>query len=87
MMNHPTHSYKNPVLEGQEQEHALLHKGGSNWATETFLGVNYRGSPIHRIDADAYLTDIASYWKIHEKKLWLVVAFCLLFIVTRLLGS
>lgn len=87
MMHTPSHSFNNPVLEGKEQEHALAHKGGDNWATETFVRINYKGLPVHKIDADAYLNDLGAFWHIHERKLWLVIAFCLLFLTAKLLGS
>lgn len=88
MINQNTKSsYKNPELDEPLQDSALLHRGGNNWGTETFIHVNHQGTPIHRINSDAYFNDFAGYWAIHEKKLWIVLAFCLLFLTMKLLGS
>jgi len=80
-------SYKNPILPEEEQDSAFRHRGGNNWGNETFVHVNHFGTPIHRVNADAYLNDLAGYWSLHEKKLWLIFAFCLLFFAMKLLGS
>lgn len=83
----PKHSYKNPELSLKLQDSGLRNKGGTNFATETFLHVNYKGVPIHRVNPEVYLNDIASYWKNKEKTLWIVIAVCLLFLTLKLLGS
>lgn len=85
-MNFPKHSFKNPVLSDDLQDSGLKNKGGTNFATETFLQVNYKGVPIHRIDPEVYLNDIAKYWSLKEKKLWLIVGFCFLFLAMKLIS-
>ena len=86
MMKIPVHNHKNPVLPVNQQDSGLIHKGGTNYATETFVHVNYKGVPVNRIDADVYLNDIASFWREHERILWVVTGCCCLFLAMKLLG-
>ena len=78
--------YKNPQLPEDLQDSGLRRKGGTNFATETFLQVNYRGVPVHRIDPEVYLMDVAKYWSLKEKPLWLIVAFGFLFLAMKLIS-
>jgi len=84
---HPKHSFKNPELPLELQDSGLRHKGGTNWATETFLHVNYKGVPVNRIDPEVYLVDIAKYWSLKEKHLWVIVGFCFLYLSMKLIGG
>ncbi len=78
--------FKNPVLPEELQDSGLKNKGGTNFATETFLHVNYKGVPIHRIDPEVYLNNVAKYWSLKEKKLWFIVACCFLFLAMKLIS-
>lgn len=78
---------RNPILPLENQDSAFRNRGGNNWGTETFLHVNHFGTPIQKINTDAYLNDFAGFWALHEKKLWIVLAFCLLYVTMKLLGS
>jgi hypothetical protein len=87
MQTDSENKFKNPVLPKEFQDSGLKHKGGTNFATETFLHVNYKGVPVHSIDPEVYLNDIASYWRLKERPLWIVVSVCFLFLAMKLLGS
>jgi len=50
------------------------------------LHVNYKGVPIHRIDPEVYLNNVAKYWSLKEKKLWFIVACCFLFLAMKLIS-
>lgn len=80
-------SYKNPVLPEAEQDSAFRHRGGTNLPTEVFVHVNQFGVPVEKINADSYINDLSRYWSLHERKLWIVLAFCLLYLTMKLLGS
>jgi len=87
-MNRPVNkNYKSPELDEDHQESALKNRGGNNWGTETFVSLNHFGTPSERISVDSYLNDFAGYWSLHEKKLWIIFSFCLLYLAMKLLGS
>lgn len=88
MINQNTKSsYKNPELDESLQDSALNNRGGNNWGTETFISLNHFGTPKEKINVDSYLNDFSSYWALHEKKLWIIFSFCLLYLAMKLLGS
>jgi hypothetical protein len=84
-MQHLT-KYKNPQLEGEEREGAFKFRGGTNRPTETFLHINHEGFITNQINPDAYFNNLSQYWAKHEKKLMLITAGCLLFLVMKLMG-
>lgn len=78
-------TFKNPVLDEKFQDSAFRNRGGLNWNNETFVSVNYNGLKLTKIDPEVYVNDIVSYWSIHERKLWIVLGICLLFLAMKLI--
>ena len=85
--NFPSSNFKSPELDKELQDSALRNRGGDNWGNEFFIPANQLGSLVKKINPDAYMNDLAQYWALHEKKLWTVLAICLLFLTMKLLGS
>lgn len=51
------------------------------------LKYNDPRAPLEQISIDAYAEDIAGYWRLHERKLWAITAFCLLYLAMKLFGG
>lgn len=79
--------FKSPELDVSLQDSALRNRGGDNWGREVFIHVNQFGVPVEKINADSYINDLSRYWSLHERKLWIVLACCLLYLTMKLLGS
>ena len=76
----------NPELPEDLQGFAFTHAGGMNWEEEPLLRVNERGAPISKINVEAYASDYASMWRMHERKLWIITGFCFLYLSLKLFG-
>ncbi len=87
MIHHKDHSaFKNPSLKEEFQDSALRNRGGLNWNKETFVSLNHSGLSFSNINPESYANDYAKYWSMHERKLWITLGFCLLFLAMKLIA-
>lgn len=64
---------------------AFKEQDGLNWSEDKIIKVNDHGEQVNRIDPIAYENDTRAYWKMHEKKLWIVATLCALYLITAIL--
>ena len=87
VIHHKDHSaFKNPSLKEEFQDSALRNRGGLNWNKETFVSLNHSGLSFSNINPESYANDYAKYWSMHERKLWITLGVCLLFLAMKLIA-
>lgn len=55
--------------------------------TQPLLRYYDNGVPLEKINADSYADDYAGYWAMHARKLWIITAFCALYLSLKLFGA
>jgi len=54
---------------------------GMNYEETPIFDVDNNGFPSKKINVDALSNDIQTFWKMHEKKLWIILVGCSIYLI------
>jgi hypothetical protein len=54
---------------------------GMNYEETPVFDVDNNGFPSKKINVDALSNDIQTFWKMHEKKLWIILVGCSIYLI------